>query len=250
VTRQPDPDIFAEARCLIDVAAEKDLTVRLIGGLAVREHAPNGEPPIARACKDIDLVTTRKHARPFASLLPDLGYVANSQFNALNAHRRLLFNDPTHERQLDVFVDGFEMCHSLPISERLHVHPRAIPPAELLMTKLQVVQLNEKDEHDIISMLVAHEIRDDDDTNSVRASRVARLCREDWGLWRTTKMNVERIDEDLERATLDPDQRERARIRLRQLWERIESEPKSRRWKMRARLGDKIRWYEEPEEVG
>jgi hypothetical protein len=118
------------------------------------------------------------------------------------------------------------------------------------MTKLQVVQLNEKDKHDIISMLAAHEIRDDDDTNSVRASRVAQLCREDWGLWRTTKMNVDLIDEGLERVPLDLDQRERARIRLRQLWERIEAEPKTRRWKMRARLGDKVRWYEEPEEVG
>lgn len=250
MTSQPDPDIFTEGRRVVDAAAEKGLTVRLIGGLAIREHAPSGEPPIARACKDIDLVTTRKHARPFASLLPTLGYAANSEFNALNAHRRLLFYDLAHERQLDVFVDGFEMCHSLPISERLHVHPRAIPLAELLMTKLQVVQLNEKDEHDIISMLVAHEIRDEDDTNSVRASRVAQLCREDWGLWRTTKMNVERIDEDLERVPLDPDQRERARMRLNQLWDRIEAEPKTRRWKMRARLGDKIRWYEEPEEVG
>jgi hypothetical protein len=140
------------------------------------------------------------------------------------------------------------MCHKLPLTDRLDVHPTAIPLAELLLTKLQVAEINEKDQLDIVSMVFHHDVRESDD-RSINSARVASLCAADWGLWRTTKMNLERVQSRLDTIIDVASERELVRERLNRLWQRIEDEPKSSRWKMRNRVGDKVRWYAEPEEV-
>ena len=40
------------------------------------------------------------------------------------------------------------------------------------------------------------------------------------------------------------------RTRLDDLRIRVDEEPKSPRWRIRARVGERVKWYEEPEEVG
>lgn len=248
MTEAPIAEITAEARRLIDAACAQDITIRLLGGLAIHEHTPSRHPALVREFKDIDLITTKREGSRVGDFLGRMGYEPDEQFNALNGHRRLLFYDIAHGRQLDVFVGSFEMCHGLPLIDRLDVHPTAIPLAELLLTKLQVAEINEKDEIDIVSILLHHDVGDNDGT-TINGHRVAFLCAADWGLWRTTKMNVERLHirtgDILETAT----DRDLVLERLGRLWQYIEAEPKPRRWKMRNRIGDKIRWYEQPEEV-
>jgi hypothetical protein len=179
-----------------------------------------------------------------------MGYEADRPFNATNGHRRLLYYDPPHGRQVDVFVGTFEMCHSIPITERIELHASAVPLAELLLTKMQIVELNAKDQADILTILYHHEVAEDDgDGHAVNAARVAKLCASDWGLLRTTRLNVERTQGALDGSSLTPEQQAVVRERIERLWERIEREPKSTKWKMRNRVGDKVRWYEEPEEV-
>ena len=244
----PLEDIVGEAQRIMAAAEAGEVPVRLIGGLAVRLHVPPGEQPLmTRIYKDIDLATPRGKGKAVAQLLTDLGYEPDRAFNATNGHSRLLFFDPPHQRQLDVFVGSFEMCHEIPLSDRITSTQIGIPLAELLMTKLQVVELNEKDQTDILTILYHHELADDDD--HINQAQVAALCAADWGLWRTTKLNVERVREGLTGTELSADQRAVIADRLDRLWQRIEAEPKRRKWKMRARVGDKIRWYQEPEEV-
>jgi hypothetical protein len=140
------------------------------------------------------------------------------------------------------------MCHSIPITDRIELHPSAVPLAELLLTKMQIVELNAKDQADILTILYHHDVAENDG-DVVNSARVAKLCAGDWGLWRTTLLNVERTRDALAGSSLTPEQQSRVRERLEQLWARVESEPKSTKWKMRNRIGDKVRWYEEPEEV-
>jgi len=116
-----------------------------------------------------------------------------------------------------------------------------------MLTKMQIVELNAKDQSDIVTMLFHNDVGDGDD-GMINAKRVGALCAADWGLWRTTKMNTERTRQALANGT--PEVREVAEPRLERLWQAIEDAPKSGRWKMRNRVGDKVRWYEEPEEVG
>jgi len=244
----PNADIVLEADRLLGAAAAADVPVRLVGGLAVRAHLPAGtQPVITREYKDIDLVTLKGRGRAVSAFMTEQGYEADRVFNTTNGHRRLLYYDVPHERQVDVFVGAFEMCHSIPITERIELHPTAVPLAELLLTKMQIVELNAKDQSDIVTMLYHHEVNDGDD-GAINAKRVAALCAADWGLWRTTKMNTERTREALRAGA--PEVREVAEPRLERLWQAIEDAPKSGRWKMRNRVGDKVRWYEEPEEVG
>ena len=201
----PNADIVAEAGRLLEAAAEADVPVRLVGGLAVRAHLPAGAAPvISRDYKDIDLVTLKGKSRAVTAFMTDQGYEADRVFNTTNGHRRLLYYDVPHQRQVDVFVGAFEMCHSIPITERIDLHPTAVPLAELLLTKMQIVELNAKDQSDIITMLYHHDVGDGDD-GIINAKRVAQLCAADWGLWRTTKMNVERTREALAAGGFGPD---------------------------------------------
>jgi hypothetical protein len=246
----PNADIVEESVRLLGAAVAADVPVRLVGGLAVRAHLPAGtEPVIMREYKDIDLVTLKGRGRAVSAFMTEQGYEADRVFNTTNGHRRLLYYDVPHQRQVDVFVGAFEMCHSIPITERIELHPTAVPLAELMLTKLQIVELNAKDQSDIVTMLYHHDVGDSDD-GVINARRVAQICAGDWGLWRTTKMNTERTRQALSADGVAPEVRAVAEPRLERLWDAIESAPKSGRWKMRNRVGDKVRWYEEPEEVG
>ena len=245
-----EQDIVAEALRVTDGALAADLKLRVVGGVAVGLHTPEGvHPALVRPYRDIDLVTTRKHSRGSVQLLKELGYVPNDRFNAMNGATRLVFYDLEHERHVDVFVGTFSMCHELPIAARLDLDERTVPLAELLLTKLQIVLLNEKDLLDIWAILLAHDVAEHDD-DVVNAAYVASLLAGDWGLWRTSRQTVETARERLARSPLGHNERELLDGRLSRLWERVEAEPKGLRWRSRARIGDRAKWYEEPEEIG
>jgi len=166
----------------------------------------------------------------------------------LNTGSLGLFYHRRNGRQLDLFVDTFEMCHKIPIAARLELDPVTVPLAELLLTKLQIVRLNDKDLKDTVALLLEHEISDGD-VDTVNASYIANLCARDWGLWRTCTLSIERAGAMLERLDVSVEERTLVRERLGVLGSRIEAEPKSQRWKLRSRIGERIRWYQEPEEV-
>jgi hypothetical protein len=243
------PDIVDEARRVISAANDEQVLLRALGGVAVHLHATGGvHPGLSRSYADLDLVTTRKHGRPTAALMRQLGYEPNERFNAMNGATRLVFYDPDNGRRVDVFVGEFRMCHEIPIAARLHVDDQTVPLAELLLTKLQIVRLNEKDLHDIWAILLEHAVAEHDD-DSVNSAHVAQLLAADWGLWRTTRQTIETARERLSASPLSASDRKLVDERLAALWLRIEAEPKGLRWRSRARLGDRSRWYEEPEEI-
>jgi hypothetical protein len=243
------PDIVEEARRVATAAADADVLMRLIGGLAIRLHAGRDLPAaLVRSYADIDLVTTSKASRSALKLLEQLGYAPNDRFNAMNAGRRAVVYDLQNERQVDVFIGEFRMCHKIDLASRIHVDARTVPLAELLLTKLQIVQLNHKDLVDIVALLHEHDIGDHDD-DTINAQYIARLLASDWGLWRTTRGTTESVLAHLGDLELGSAAEQNVRDRLERLWLRIEQEPKSLRWRSRARIGERSRWYEEPEEV-
>jgi hypothetical protein len=242
-------DIAAEARRVVAEAHAASVTLRVLGGVAVQLHTPGPIPTaLARPYRDIDFVTTRKQGRPTARLFIELGYVANERFNAMNGATRLVFYDEEHGRQIDVFVGEFRMCHEIAIADRLDLEPETVPLAELLLTKLQIVHLNDKDLRDILAVLHAHDVAEHDD-DSVNSAFVARALAADWGLWRTSRQTIETARARLETTSLNEEGRVLLRSRLDRLWDRIDAEPKGLRWKSRARIGDRTKWYDEPEEI-
>jgi hypothetical protein len=242
-----EADVVSEGQRLLARAAEADVPLRLLGGVAIRLRAP-GEllPAFRRKYVDLDFVTAKKGAGRVAELFRNEGYEPHPAFNALHGKERLLFFDVDHDRQVDIFVGAFAMSHKIPLDARLEVDPLSIPLAELLLTKLQIAQLNEKDIRDALALLEGHPVGDADG-ETVNAGRIAALCGADWGLWRTITGNLDTC------CALAPGydvpDREEVEARLQELLRRIEAEPKTRGWKLRAKIGERKRWYELPEEV-
>jgi hypothetical protein len=244
----PEADIHLEAERLLTAAGDA-IPLRLLGGVAIHRHAGGQlDPAFARQCKDIDFATLKGGGEAVAAFLQGAGYEPDTGFNLMNGHRRLLFYDRENRRQLDVFVGSFSMCHDIDFAGRFDADADTLPLAELLLTKLQIVELNAKDRTDACALLYHHAVGDGDD-DVINAGVIARLCSRDWGLWRTCLLNSERIREAVRDEHVPPAHGQVIAERLDALWAVIDAEPKTRAWRMRNRVGDRVRWYVEPEEV-
>jgi hypothetical protein len=243
----------AEGIRLVKLARAHDVEVYLLGGVAIAARRPAGISAIRdRAFNDIDLVVSRKAGRSIKRFLLDLGYRDDHEFNVVNGRTRMLFRDDLNARDLDVLIGEFAMCHELPILERANLSELTVPLGDLLLTKLQIVELNEKDAWDVYNLLWAHECREDSSgSDEIDIARVAELCSRDWGLWRTVTGNLASLSERLERERdgLMPAARELLAERLSEVGLAISKAKKTRRWTLRSRIGDRVRWYEQPEEA-
>jgi hypothetical protein len=241
-------DIVAEGERLLGLAADAEVDLRLLGGVAVRLHAAEVPDALAREYKDLDFAIPKSAASGLDQLLRGAGYTPHVSFNAMHARERALFFDDHHGRQVDVFIDSFRMCHQIPLSERLELEDSTVPLAELLLTKLQIIELNEKDVRDTVLLLHGHPVEEHDE-DAVNGARIASLCAADWGLWRTITANLEHCRDHIGDYELLSLEREQIAARFNQILDRVEAEPKSRGWKLRARVGERKRWYDLPEEV-
>jgi hypothetical protein len=248
---QPLPRTEDEARRITAAARENGITAEALGGVAIFLRCPSAaRPPLQREYKDIDLVTTRSMTQRLTELLTSLGHAPDKRFNALHGGQRLFFWDQRNGRQLDVFVERFEMCHNFDLRSRLAVDPTAptLPLADLLLTKMQVVEMNQKDMMDIAALLQDHPFTDDD--AGINIQYITGLTRNDWGLQRTLEKTIERLSTDETRPQLQaPESRYGLADQLRALFQAMQDAPKSTGWKLRAKIGERKRWYELPEEA-
>lgn len=241
-------DIVGEGERLLELARNDGATLALLGGVAVRLRAPDVPTSLERQYKDLDFAVPKGRGGDAQKLLREAGYQPEVEFNAMNGNERMLFHDVENGRQIDLFVGSFRMCHQIPFGNRIHPGDRTVPLAELLLTKLQIIELNEKDVRDTVLLFYGHDVADHDG-DAVNGARIAELTGEDWGLWRTITQNLTRTIEMLGEYELSEPDRSRIRDRVQAVLGRIEDGPKSRGWKLRARIGERKRWYELPDEV-
>jgi len=127
-------------------------------------------------------------------------------------------------------------------------HP-TISLSDLLLEKLQIVEINEKDIIDCIILFREHEVGEDDKT-TINMKYISKLFSGDWGWWRTGTMNLDKIKHFAEKYDKLTDEDKKIVIeRIDKLREAIDKHPKSMGWKMRAKVGDKKKWYRDVEEV-
>ncbi len=248
MSRSPEKDVVLEAQKIVQEADSRKVTLRLLGGIAFRLRNPSSlQANLKRSYVDIDFVGLRKQSKQIKSLFTDLGYTPREIFNAMNGHDRLIFNDIPNERRVDIFLNVFEMCHKFDFSNRLEVDKITLPLADLLLTKLQVYEITEREYRDVTALLNDHKIGDKDDSDMINLSYIARLCSEDWGLYKTVTLNLERIESALPGFSLGEEVTKNVQSKIKDLRAGLEKAPKSFRWKMRARVGESVRWYELPE---
>jgi hypothetical protein len=239
-------DPVLEAKRILAATADAGLTLRLTGGVAVAMLCPSAnEPPLRRNYHDIDFGGRKKDVERIERFFEDFGYLPDQELNSWHGDKRLAFDDPDRDRQIDIFVDEMDMCHRIDFRDRFDLNADTLTPVDLLLSKLQVVETNEKDLLDIVALCADLELRFGDD-DGIDLDYLTQLCAEDWGLWRTVTMVTERAITAAERLG-EPGAR--AEPKLKRLMEEIENRPKSRKWKLRARVGDRKQWYQLPEEA-
>ncbi|MGW8251471.1 MAG: hypothetical protein ACWGO1_12575, partial [Anaerolineales bacterium] len=162
---------------------------------------------------------------------------------------RLLFHDPRYGRHIDIFFDKLDFSHVIPLKGRLEAEQLTLPLAELLLEKMQIAQINEKDLIDTIMLLREHPIGQSDD-ETINCQVVCGLLANDWGFWRTVTGNLKLTYEYLDRYDqLSAEDKKVVRQRIEELHRRIDETQKSARWRLRAKVGERVKWYKDVEEL-
>jgi hypothetical protein len=241
---------FLEADRILHFARECQITIRLLGGIGVWFSSPSAaKPPYARQYNDLDFVALRRQSAKVESLFSDLGYRTKGLFNKLQGDSRLQFFDERDDRRVDIFLDKFSMCHEFDFRDRLELAERTLSPADLLLTKLQVVEINKKDILDSVVLVLDNPLADGNRVKGqfVEKNRIVSMAASDWGNYRTFSMNIRKILEMLPSMQIPEADKSKVTRRLSDLLKAIEDSPKSMSWKLRARVGDNVRWYVLPE---
>jgi hypothetical protein len=242
--------LVSEARRLIDRAGDRGIVLRLLGGLAIQMLTPE-LPPRTRSGQDLDFGSIRSSRKALTEMLAEEGYVGDRNFNALYGDKQLYFTHGESGLAIDVMIDRLHMCHTVEFAERATVMPYTLSPTDLLLSKLQIVELNAKDLDDILRLLVSFTLEDSEDPGAIDLRVISGLVGDDWGWWKTISLNLERLRTALgdgsvavpEGGRQDPAQA------VQTLAQTLADAPKSRRWKLRDRIGERKRWYETPEET-
>lgn len=257
-------DPLAEALRIVELANERGLTVRLMGGMAVRAHAPDWTHRNRRREVDLDFATRSKDRGAVMQLLEREGYTPDKRHNAMFGREQAYFVDEVHGRPVDLLVDKLVMCHRLDFADRLAASSPTLPVADLLLSKLQIVKINRKDVLDALVLLAEHPLAPDDGAadsslglGAISVPRILSFTSNDWGWWRTVTGNLDKLSQylasDFQDGDLDVGDRPvryDAAAQVAALRAAIDEAPKSTRWRLRARVGERAAWYQEPEEVG
>lgn len=262
-----------EAVAIIDDAARVDVTLRVVGSAGIRLHCSAAGPlmdRLGRPAKDIDFIVPQRHRKGMRRVLESRGYLVDRDLLIAMEGRRYSFAHRDHGTEIDVFVEKLDFCHTIELSGRLTLHPITIPIEELLLQKLQIVQMTTTDMIDAGVLLATHEVSSSNSNDNrssdsladipvaelgqppgqetIDAGHIARLLARDWGFHHTATRNLHRVCEQLApagAADVGAEGNLRAQDRVRRLLTAIETEPKTLAWRMRDKVGERKQWWQD-----
>jgi hypothetical protein len=247
-----DKEFKGYAMQIVEEAQKQGALLRLLGAVAFAVHCPQFgyfQEKAERHFTDLDFAAYYAHAGPIRKTLEKLGFSEDRETAVVYARSRLIYDSPKTGLHIDVFFDKLDFCHPIPWAGRLEVDRPTIPLAELLLEKMQIVQLNQKDVIDTI-MLVREHPMEDGDEEMINSERIAHMCAKDWGLWRTITMNLRKVVEiGRSYGWLAEADRIVVEQRIAGLLSTIDAEPKGMAWNLRNTIGDRVKWYKDVSEV-
>ncbi len=249
----PDPAPFIDqAHRILGEAGKRGLTLRLLGAIAFHIACPNYnyiQLRAGRAFTDIDFMAYFLEMRDIERMFKELGYVEDRRIKSVPGLRRSIFHHRDQPWHSDVFYDVLEFSHEIDLRGRLELTHPTISLVDLLLEKMQIARINEKDVIDTLMLLREHELSESSDL-AIRIDHLARCCKADWGLWKTLTTNLRKVGDLADKYDiLTPDDRRIIRERLRAIEDRIDREPAGLRWKLRSTIGERIKWYQDVDEV-
>jgi hypothetical protein len=241
-----------ELQRIVAAGDQANLTLRVLGALAFRTHCPTHgylQERMGRSYTDIDFAAYGRDSKAIRALMADLRYAEDREVFVVSEGSRAIYENRDSHIHVDIFYDKLDFCHVIPWAGRLESDSPTIPLAEMVLEKTQIVEICEKDVIDMIMLLLEHPLGEGD-RETINIKRISRLCADDWGLWRTVTMNLVKV-EQLARGydTLTAAQKDQVAAQVKSAMAAIESEPKSMAWRLRARVGDRVKWYKEVDEV-
>jgi len=241
-----------ELKRILNASDQAGVLLRVIGSLAFQMHCSEYgflQAALGRAYTDIDFGAYKKQVREVKILMTGLGYIEDREVFIVSEGNRSIFNNPSISLHVDVFYDKLDFSHVISWIDRLEVDKPTIPLAELLLEKMQIFQINEKDIIDTIMLLLEHPLGDVD-KETINIKLAAKLCADEWGLWRTTTMNLNKVKQLAHSySQLTAEQKSKVESQVDEILARLEKEPKSLAWRLRARVGDRVKWYKDVDEV-
>jgi hypothetical protein len=246
-----DAVFVQEALRLTQAAKDRDLTLRAMGATGIRIHCPEFSKmheALGRNITDLDFVGPSKQTNQLLEMLADLGYPMDRGARYRMALvGRYIFENPSFH--VDLFFDELKWNHTIDLRKRLPFDFPTLTVSDLLLEKMQIVKINEKDIKDAIILLREHQIADEN-RESVNGPYIAGLLSEDWGFYYTFTMNLSKVEAFARKyEQLSAEDREDVASKIAVLRKMIEEKPKNFRWKMRARTGTSTKWYREVDEL-
>jgi len=246
-------DFLNEALPIVQLCDNKGISLRLIGALAIYSHSPNFRflfDEIKRVPTDIDFISYSNHASKLPEIMSDAGYDPDKWImSTWFAKERHIYYSRKSKLKVDVFFDKLVMNHEIDFRGTLGIDTPTVSLANLLLTKMQIVKINEKDIKDSIILLREHPIGDNDH-DTINANNISKRLSDDWGYWYTFTTNLEKVNNFLPNyQALKQEDRDNVASKIAKLMTTLKETPKSMKWKMRARIGPAKQWYREVEEV-
>ncbi|MHA2079662.1 MAG: hypothetical protein ACW99H_00775 [Candidatus Thorarchaeota archaeon] len=238
-----------ESERILQRANENHVTLRLVGGLAIREHCSE----IAfceRRYADIDVVGLSNQFTQIVKTFEELGYIEKQSMTISTGGTRLLFEKPGSDDHVDVFLDNIDIEHMIDLRNRLTIEERTISVSDLLLVKLAISRLNEKDFRDMFTLLKDLKVGHDDTAGTINIDYIAMLCSRNWGLYHDIMMNIDRCLDFITQYNFQPNEQERILDTLEQMKTKVLLHPKTTRWKIRALFGERLAWRREIELEG
>ena len=241
-----------ELRTILKASDDAGILMRVIGSLAFQMHCPQFgylQAAMGRAYTDIDFGAYSRQNKQITEMLTKMGYVENREVFIASEGERAIFDKPGTGLHVDIFYEKLDFCHAIYWKDRLEIDSPTIPLTELLLEKMQIVQINEKDIIDTIMLLLEHPLGDTDN-ETINIKLAAQLCANEWGLWRTTSMNLDKVKRLAQHYTqLTPEQKSKVVSQVDTILMRLNDEPKPLPWRIRDRVGDRVKWYKDVDEV-
>lgn len=262
---KPVTEFFIErATEIVQKARKMGIEARIIGGLAILIHSMNHMDLFKKLNRledersqitDIDLITYKSHVKKLDSVLTQLGYTADFRVMLYYGDARRIYHSRDGSHQIDVFIDRLKYNHTIELGKpgkgRLELDFPTIPLSDLLLEKLQIHKIAEKDIKDVILLLRAHEPSLEGGEDVIDLRRLQEVLGDDWGFWYESKLNLEKvlrfIEKYREKNILNEADARNVEGKVKQLLRFLEEMPKTRRWQKRAKIGEKKKWWNEIE---
>jgi len=243
-------DFNEEALRVVNEGEKMGIILRLMGATAIMQHCPKFRHlfgALGRSLTDLDFMTYGKFRGKLEKFFTQLGYRSDRRTSYYFGESRHRYFDDANNRVVDVFFDKLAFCHTIEFARRLELDSPTITLSDLLLEKMQIVEINEKDIKDTIIMLREHEIQDAD-KECVNPKYISKLLGDDWGFYHTVTTNLGKVIDLLDHfAVLGDEDKRDVGTKVDTLLRAIELEPKTMKWKMRAKVGTRKRWYTQVE---